>query len=426
MFYSNDNQQLSSDSEHIYYNARIDNLLDGVDNGASEECVYNVQTQNIIEKQSNYELAVQSWSIRALLPVFIATIKQGTNPDINAMPFKVCYSFTTGGVTTDFPTELVWVPDPTWLSVASGGKSLPKPPSENNGIQDLKTSPRYYWCSNYMTFVNIINTALKASYDAFNAAHPGIHAEEVWVQYDAITGLFSLVAPTTYATTAVRATVYVDALLFKYLDTIQAQFYGYNNPDGKDYAINFELKNGAQNGWAVGNHYAGVVPNPLTTPPTYIIMEQEADCRFLWSNIKQILITSSSINVRNEYMPQIDFPQSLNQQRTIPNPNRNPGEPATSLINDSIFNLNKKSVISYIDYNYASPSKSTQSSLHRDIFYKPHFYKWIDLIGDSPLNNLNIEMFFQTEDGFILPLNVPNKASVNIKMVFRRKNNLEY
>lgn len=425
MFYSNSEQILSSDSEHIYYNARIDNLLDGIDNGASEDCVYNLQTQNIVQKQSEYELAVQSWNIRALLPVFIATIKQGTNTNINAMPFKVCYSFTTGGVTTNFPTELVWVPDPTWLTVASGGRPLPKPPNSNNGIQDLKTSPQYYWCNNYMTFVNIINTALKASYTAFNNAHGGIHNQECWVQFDARTGLFSIVAPTSYATTAVRATVYVDALLFKYLDTIQAQFYGYNNANGKDYAINFELKNGNSNGWALGNHYAGVVPDALEKPPAYIIMEQEADSRFLWSNIKQILITSSSINVRNEYMPQIDFPQSLNQQRTIPNPNRTPGQPATSLINDSVFNLNKKSVISYIDYNYASPSISTQSSLHRDIFYKPHFYKWIDLVGDSPLNNLNLEMFFQTEDGFILPLNIPNKASVNIKMVFRRKNILE-
>jgi hypothetical protein len=102
-------------------------------------------------------------------------------------------------------------------------------------------------------------------------------------------------------------------------------------------------------------------------------------------------------------MPFIEFPQSLNQQRTIPNPNRHPGQPATSLINDSVFNLNRKSVISYIDYNYASPSVSVQSSLHRDIFYRPEYYKWIDLIGDSPLNHLNIEMFYQTEDGFILP-----------------------
>ena len=422
MFFSSG--EINSDTEHIYYNARIDNLLDGVDNGASEECVYNKQTQNILERQSDYEMAVQSWSIRTLLPVFIATIKQGTNTDINAMPFKVCYSFTTGGITTNFPTELIWVADPVNLD----GRPLPKAPIDNNGLQDVKTSPNYYWANNYMTFINIINTALKSSYDAFNVAHPGIHAEEVWLQYDARTGLISFIAETSYATTPIRARVWVDALLFKYIDTIQNQFYGYNNADGKDYQINFQLQNGNSNAWALGNHYAGTVPNIQTDPPDYIIMEQETDTRFLWSNIKQILITSTSIGVRSEYMPYIEFPQSLNEQRTIPNPNRQPGQPATSLINDSIFNLNTKAVISYIDYGYASPNQSTaseMSSLHRDIFYKPVFYKWIDLTTNSPLNNLNIEMFCQTEDGFILPLRIPNKSSVNIKLVFRKKNNVD-
>jgi hypothetical protein len=421
MYYSNDNQELNSDTEHIYYNARIDNLLDGLDNGATSECVYNKQTQNILEKQSNYELAIQSWSIRADLPVFIATIKQGTNADINAMPYSVCFSFTTGGVTTNFQTELVWVPEPAFLD----GRPLPKAPVDNNGIQDLATSPTYYWCNYYMRFVNIINTALTASYTAFNVAHPGIHATAPFLLYDPILGLFSLIAETSYATTPVRASVFFDALLYKYIDTIESLFYGYNQPFGKDFQIDFKLKSGSSNAYALGNHYVGPSPYPQTIPPAYVIMAQEVDSRFLWSNIKQILITSSSINVRNEYMPFIEFPQSLNQQRTIPNPNRQPGQPATSIINDSVFNLNKKSVLSYIDYNYASPSPSVQSSLHRDIFYRPDYYKWIDLIGDSPLNNLNIEMFYQTEDGFILPLRIPNKASVNIKMVFRKKNNVE-
>jgi hypothetical protein len=421
MFFSNGNQQIYSDTEHIYYNARIDNLLDGVDNGASTECVYNKQSQNILERQSDYELAVQSWSIRADLPVFIATIRQGTNADINAMPYSVCYSFTTGGVTTNFQTDLIWVPDPVHLT----GNPLPEAPVNNNGIQDLKTAPTYYWNNTYQHFVDIINTALKTSYDAFNAAHAGIHAEECWVQYDCRTGLFGIVAPTSYATGANPARVYLDALLFKYIDTINTQFHGYNQANGKDFQIDFQLRKGNSNAWTLGNHYAGPPTNTQTTPPDYIILEQECDSRFLWSNIKQILITSSSINMRNEYMPFIEFPQSLNQQRTIPNPNRQPGQPATSLINDSVFNLNRKSVISYIDYNYASPSVSVQSSLHRDIFYRPEYYKWIDLIGDSPLNHLNIEMFYQTEDGFILPLRIPNKASVNLKMVFRRKNNVE-
>ena len=62
-----------------------------------------------------------------------------------------------------------------------------------------------------------------------------------------------------------------------------------------------------------------------------------------------------------------------------------------------------------------------QSSIHRDIFYEPRYEKYIDLVGDGPLNNIAIEIFFQTEDGFILPLNIPNKSNVNVKLHFKRK-----
>jgi hypothetical protein len=144
-------------------------------------------------------------------------------------------------------------------------------------------------------------------------------------------------------------------LLYKYIDSIPAEFNGFNQPNGADYTITFQQKLGGSNAWALGNHYAGRVVNPQTSPPSHIIMEQESDCRFLWSNIKQILIVSDSLNVRSEFMPSINFPQQLNQQSVIPNPDRIVG--GTSIIGDiNRFNLDKKSVISYIDYNYASPN----------------------------------------------------------------------
>jgi len=394
------------DTEHhetIYYNLRIDNPIDGVDNSASANCVYEKQTQNILEKQSDYEMAVDHWTMRANLPILIATINQGTNTDINAMPFSVTFSFTTGGVTTNYRTFLTWTPDFAF-SAANPNRTvpLPKPPSENNGIQDVYTSPNYYYCNSYQKFVDVINTALTASYTAFNAAHGGIHGSAPFLQYDPIIGLFSIVAETSYATTPVRASIFVDALLYKYIDTIETLFNGYNQPFGKDYQIDFKLKDGDSNAYALGNHYAGAVPNPQTTPPAYIIMAQESDSRYLWSNIKQILITSSSISVRNEYMPYIVFPQQITQTQ-------------------SSFNQPTESVISLVDYNYASPSYSTQSSKHRDIFYQPKYNKWMDLLGGNALNNVAIEVFFITEDGFRLPLNIPNKSSVSMSFVFRRK-----
>ena len=41
----------------------------------------------IINKQSDYRMAIESWNLRAKLPIFLATIKQGTNTDIKAYQF---------------------------------------------------------------------------------------------------------------------------------------------------------------------------------------------------------------------------------------------------------------------------------------------------------------------------------------------------
>ena len=71
-FGGNLNNQKKFDKEHIYYNVRIDNQIDEISNSATTECVYDQQTQNILDKQSSYEMAIQSWNIRAKLPIFIA------------------------------------------------------------------------------------------------------------------------------------------------------------------------------------------------------------------------------------------------------------------------------------------------------------------------------------------------------------------
>ncbi len=389
------------EDKHIFFNVRIDNPLDGVDNATDQTTVYERQAQNVIDKQSDYQVAVEAWSLRAQLPVFIATIEQGTNTNINLMPFRTCYSFTTGGVTTDFPSSLIWLPDPKFLNSAIA--PLPKAPNSNNGLQDLLTNPGYYWCTKYQLMVQIINNALTASYTAFNAAHPGIHASAAFMQYDQVTGLFAIIGELSYATAANPAGVFVDALLYKYIDTVNAQFFGFNRPNGKDYKVNFRLYPGETNGWVPGNPYVGQPPVGLVSPPTHVIMQQESDCRFLWSNIKQILITSSSISVRNTYMPFYSNPFQF-QNRDF-----------------AAFNQDKRSVISYLDYNYASPSASTQSSLSRDIYYRPTYRSWQELVSDSPLNNVNLEVFYVTEDNFILPLNLPNKASCSINLCFRKR-----
>lgn len=392
----------SSDNEHIYYNLSIDNAFNGVNNATTRDCVYDKQSPNIIQKQSDYELAVDSWQVRAQLPIMITTIKEGIlATDINATPYSVTYEFTTGGVTTNFQTELIYIPDPKFLDPTEG--PLPKPPSQNNGIQDLLTNPGYYWTTKYNTMVKMINNALTTSYNAFNAAHGGIHAAPCYLQYNPQTGLFAMVAESSYALAANPAKIFVDTQLYKFLDTIPARFYGFNRPFAKEYQIDFEVRTNNSNAWVVGNPDAGVVPNPQTVVPDYLILEQETDSRGLWNNITQFLVTSNSISVRDEYLPYRSKPQQVNNQ------------------NFDVFNQSKRSVISYIDYNSTSAAITKQTSLSRDIIYSPKYRKWIDLVSNDGLNSINIEFFYVVSGQTILPLNLPINASADVSLVFKKK-----
>jgi len=390
------------DNEHIYYDLTIENAFDGVDNGNTNDCVYEKQTPAILKKQSDYELCVDSWQVRAKLPIFICPIQEGAlASNINLTPYSVCYEFTTGGVTTNFRTNLIYLPDPKFTDPAKG--PLPKPPDQNNGIQDLLTNHGYYWTTKYNTMVKMINTALTTSYNAFNAAHGGIHSAPCYIQFNPQSGLFSIVGVSSYATAANPAKIYFDTQLYKFIDTVPALFHGFNQPFAKEFQIDFELRTGNSNAWVEGNPDAGVVPNPQTDPPDFIIMEQETDSRELWSNITQILVTSNSINVREQYLPYRVKPQQI--------------------LNKSfdVFNQPKRNVLSYIDYNSTRAAETLQSSLVRDLNYSPRYRKWIDLVSNDGLNNINIEYYYVINGQTILPLTLPVNGTADVSLLFKKK-----
>ena len=386
------------EEEHIYYNVKIGNPIDGSVQ-ASANCVYNKQTQPILRRQSNYEMAVESWAVRCKLPVFVCPIKAGaTGTHINVTPFVVNYRYVIGGVETNYPFTIIYEPD---LYATRTDTPFPLKPSENNGLQDFDTNPDYYNVNSIERFVNMVNHGLKSAYVLFNAVHGGLHASEVFIKFDPVTKLFSLIYPYSYITAVGTTSVGMDALLYKYFDSIPASFNAYDS-SGMDYVLTLIAKPGRDNSYSLGNHYAGAVTNPTTNPPSHLISTQESDSRHLWSNIKHVLITSSSINMRTEWMPISSFPQEIIKRQ------------------ENAFNQSKLSVISYIDYTQGGPEGKWSTNLTRDIAHTPKVYKWIDLVGDSELNNIQIEFSIIMEDGRIVPMSLPKSAS-NLKLVFRKK-----
>ena len=402
----NKTQQLQTDHEHIYYNIRIDNPQNATTNEPTARAVYNKQTRGILPKQSDYEMAVEAFNIRAEMPIFVCPIVGGTNTIRDLTPYKINYRYQNSGtgVTTDYKEDLLFIPD----AYASGSpaRPFPKSPNENNGLQDFNTNPTYYNVNSIRRVVQMFNDASLRCFNRLNADHPGVFPSQAYLRFDTVTKLFSIVAPYSYLGSGAFEKIFisVDALFYKYIDSIPAIFNGYDLA-GRDYEIEIVQKLGGDAAWALGNHYAGAVPVPQTQPPAYLIMEQEDCSRHLWSNIKQILITSASIAVRSEYMPFRQTPDAFVQREA------------------NAFNQETQSVVCYVDYGYGTPTEMPiQTTVHRDIVYSPRYYKYTDLVSNDPLKNINIEMFYVLADGRALPIRIPSDGSATLNLMFRRKN----
>jgi hypothetical protein len=384
---NNKSKLLRDESEHIYYDIRLENQFDGVDSSASTNASYNKQTSNILQRQSDYELAVSFWSLRGQIPIFVCPILEGTNNFINDTPFGVCFSFAGN----DYPVRLIYTPDSTVNA------PLPSSPLNNNGVQD--NSSTYYYIYTFQLFISMINTAMTTSYNQFNGAHAGIHNSAPQFQYNAETGLISMIAERSYSQ-AGGATVNVNALLFNYIEGIRVNFNGYNQSNFKDFNFIFTEEPFNKIGF-------GIPPNIVTNPPSHNKYTQEYDVRYLWANVKSILITSSSISSRDEYLPESKNPNFINQN-----------------INNA-FNPNTRAVLSYYDI-FLDSNGGGGANWRQYLYYDPKIYKWTDLMSDSPLNNINIEIFLQLNSGELLPLSIPCQSVATIKLLFRKKKCIEY
>jgi hypothetical protein len=380
-------RDIKSGVEHVYFNSRIDNIFSGDETPIL--CQTTQKTGNILERQRDYEMAITFFRCNGDIPIMFCPIQEGTNSDINRTNYGVCFSY--GG--TDYPARVQFT-----FEGVSGTTAIPnpKPPSANNGIQDYSTG--YYSVYTFQHFINMTNTAWQAAYNAFNAAHPGIHNSAPWFQYNPADGKISLVCEYSYSTTS-AAKIYMNALLYNYYEAIRVYWNGWNQPNFKDYEFQIVRLPGNQNAYAL----PGASIPPPATNPVYLIFTQEYDNRYLWQNITSLLITSPSIQMRSEYLPTALNKNSLTQD----------------FLTFGAFNPNFSQVLSYFDI-IVEPGGV---SVREPIYYSPQVYKWIDLISDTPLNQMSINVYLILNNGILIPLYLQSEANngFDIKFEFRKK-----
>jgi hypothetical protein len=372
--------------EHIYFNSAITNIYAGNETPILAQT--NQKTSTILERQRDYEMSISFFEIYGNLPIMYCPIKEGTNTDIDLTNFGINFFYQDAfGNNFNYPMALRYIPSGTNLRI-------PKSPADNNGVQDFSTG--YYGIFRITTFIEMVNQAILLAYINFNVAHPGIHNEAPWVQWNQDTKLISIIFPYSYSLTD-AATLQMNALLHNYFAGIPYEYNAYNAPNFADFDILCYKQQGNQNSYAKpGSSIPALPANPL-----YLEMVQDYPQMYAWTNIDSIIITSPSISIRSEFLPTINNPNSFTPQFA-----------------DTPFNTNFGSIISY----FTIIKEPDQLSVREPIYYQPPYPKWIDLTGDAPLNQVSLNIYIQLNTGAVIPMYLKSQNSiVNMKFEFRRK-----
>lgn len=258
---------------------------------------------------------------------------------------------------------------------------LPSPTDPNANVW-------YYFAWSLMTFVAMVNAAMKAAFDAFalaNPATPQAAAGPPTLRFNPSNQLLQWVVPAAW-TTSPTATPTLGAgdARVGINWALEAVFDGWRRFLVGESAYSFDVDDQSNYIWEV----LGADPSsPAGGPYTF---SQSFECITLISNLRKIVVTSSSI-------PMV--------QESITGPQTNPSEDSTRAI-----------VTDFV------PVVSLSGDVRGVVYYQPRAqYRLFDLISDAPFNRMQLSFWWESTDGVLYPITLARGAIAEVKLGFFRK-----
>jgi hypothetical protein len=361
--------QLTTNNDHVYYTITLYNK--------SQNFAPAVFTDNrnepIIQTPQAFHFSVVSFTIDGMgIPIFIWPLLP-TPPNPENTPNNTFYSvsLTYGGFTQT--TYLIY----TYFD----------------------TSVTIPWVFSYQHMVDMINTAYATAFTALAAkvGFPGYPAgitHAPYMTYDHDTGMFQMNFQAAYATTTVKA--YMNGPLYDFFDNFEVLFNDYTKgspPVVNPLAFQFIVKNNGNNRIAALDYPGSAT---ISTDPGWAV-RQETISLSLWNDAASIVFTSGLIPVNSELLApaEVGFGTtntSTNQFKNI-------------LIEFDIFT----------DDTISSPTRSI-------IQYFPRGeYRLVDLKGNTPLNAIDIQVYWKSYQQVYYPLYVSPNGTLQAKFMFRKR-----
>jgi hypothetical protein len=394
-----DIRRIESNPDKVYYDLTIANVNNGDVNPVnSPVLVFNEQRQNaIIPNTGEYYLSivrfqVDTTSLPIIVPVIQNYAEQGFPP--TASNSLTIYSVTIKDNVSNLAYQVYidWVPQIQNVDVPA-----PSPPSATNPLQ---AESEWYFCYNFEWFVNLVNTALNT---ALTNAGLTATTDIAFLGWNTTTNSASLYldqanfSTITAPLTTPNYSLYFNQSLFTLFSSFPATYYGsVGVVDGLNYNINIPNTQG------LNSIYIPVIPPPLPAVSTPCIqINQEWDTTPLWTPVSSIVFTSATFPI---------IPNRLS--------------PLQAFNNGVLINLNPNS-------NNANFAQVITDIITGDLCYKPTLiyeptaeYRLIDMVGNTPLTNINIQVFWKSKLGNFVPFRIATGNSCTMKLLFTKKSSV--
>jgi hypothetical protein len=407
-------------ADQIYFDVTVSNLQSTTT--VPPIFYYNeARTIPFISCPEDYNLSILRFTVDSgTLPVFIPVIKPNQSQrDDTIYSVTLEYTDPISGDVFVKQEYIQWFPQDSSITP-------PPPPSQTaNKQQVIETG--YYNCYSYSYWCYLVDVAMKSAFDSIVStalAHsPSVVVPAQYapvMTWDTSSSSASLFAQASYYTgatppvfqqafevnpffpSAQPVRIYFNAPLFSLFSSFPAKYLGFQGVTlGRNFLFEPSTVGGSQTQTIQPPYNSGQTPSP--TPP------QPAPSPWIACNIYQEFSTVSS------WSPITAFVFTSN---TLP---INPNQVSTPLV----YNDTQQVVLGG---NNADTLNVITDLVSNDGTYKPNLvyeptaeYRLITLFGNRPLFNIDLQIYWRTKLGGLVPFRLQSGGTVTIKIAFLKK-----
>lgn len=354
-------------ADNIYLNLSINNPIVGdVDFPTNKLAVYDESLAvPFLKKPSEYYASILRFSLPIdSVPLLLFPLNPLQNDPLTS---RLVIGVQTTPIATNQPPAF---PARQYVKYVPQSVNLPSPAPGIGPVYFTisQVQDQFYFIYSVDSFLSMINTALGLAF--VGAGSPGGGAAPYYV-YDSSTQLISLIV--TAAFIGSGASIFMNAPMRVYLDSFRFKSSGETSTTSSIYY-----------------HDLSVLPYGGVSPYRFV---EEYNAMDLWLDARKLVCISNSLPFQPEFNPVL-----------TPSANTNPSSAQLPILTDFILAFDNIADVSSI------------------ITYVPDAqYRLCDLNSDSPINRINLQFYWVSENGNLFPIYLTPSQGATIKLGFLHK-----